>query len=129
MFDTHFHLDPEDDAEQIYNNARAVGVEHMTLIGCDPESCERAINTASKYENMYFSAGVHPLYVKDFAGSASDFNHFYENENNVAVGEIGLDFYYNKDKAIQKRQVEIFEAFLFINFSGPKGCHKMTSTK
>ena len=54
MFDTHFHLDPEDNAEEIYNNARSAGVEYMTLIGCDPESCDRAINTASKFENMFF---------------------------------------------------------------------------
>jgi TatD DNase family protein len=112
MFDTHFHLDPEDDAQEIYNNARAAGIEHMTLIGCDPESCDRALKTSQKYENMYFSAGVHPLYVKDFTGDISDFDTYYENENNVAVGEIGLDFYYDKDVAIHKRQVELFEGFL-----------------
>ena len=61
---------------------------------------------------MYFSAGVHPLYVKDFSGSINDFDRFYDDENNVAVGEIGLDFYYDKDKSIQKKQLEIFEAFL-----------------
>ncbi|EDM26728.1 TatD protein [Lentisphaera araneosa HTCC2155] len=112
MFDTHFHLDPEDNAEEIYKNARSAGVEYMTLIGCDPESCDRAINTAAKFENMFFSAGVHPLYVKDFQGETSDFDHYYKNENNVAVGEIGLDFYYDKDEAIQKRQITIFESFL-----------------
>ncbi|MDD7986510.1 TatD family hydrolase [Lentisphaera marina] len=112
MFDTHFHLDPEDDAQEIYTNARAAGVEYMTLIGCDPESCDRALETSQKYENMFFSAGVHPLYVKDFTGEVSDFDTYYENENNVAVGEIGLDFYYDKDENIQKRQVNIFESFL-----------------
>ena len=112
MFDTHFHLDPEDDAEEIYANARSAGVEHMTLIACDPESCERASVTSKKFENMYFSAGVHPLYVKDFDGSPDDFNHYYEFDKNVAVGEIGLDFYYDKDKQIQNKQIDIFESFL-----------------
>ncbi|WDE97084.1 TatD family hydrolase [Lentisphaera profundi] len=112
MFDTHFHLDPEDNPEEIYLAARAAGVNNMTLIGCDPESCDRALTTAQKFDNMYFSAGVHPLYVKDFKGNITDFDKYYQDSNNVAVGEIGLDFYYDKDKEIQNKQLEIFETFL-----------------
>ena len=84
----------------------------MTLIACDPESCERASVTSKKFDNMYFSAGVHPLYVKGADGSPDDFNHYYEFDKNVAVGEIGLDFYYDKDKQIQNKQIDIFESFL-----------------
>jgi len=113
MFDTHFHLDKEDDAQKIYNDAQAAGVEFMTLIGCDPESCDRAQATAEKFENMYFSAGVHPLYVADFKGSVSDFEKYYTHPKNVAVGEIGLDFFYEKENHAE--QIAIFEAFLEVS--------------
>ena len=112
MFDTHFHLDPEDPHQEIYTAARDAGVYHMTLIGCDPESCERAQKVASLYENMFFSAGVHPLFVKELDKPLEFFDKFYSDPKNKAVGEIGLDFYYDKEPDIHAKQDSIFRYFL-----------------
>lgn len=97
--DTHCHLhDPrfdEDRAEAI-NRAREAGVQAMIAIGCDLETTQKAQSLALIHEDIYFSAGFHPHEAK-LAGTdvAALLKPFATHPRCVAIGECGLDYYYD----------------------------------
>jgi TatD DNase family protein len=111
VYDTHFHLDDEDDYHAIISRARQAGVSKMNLISCDYSDCIRNIKIANE-QDIFTTAGVHPLHMDDFTGNYDEFAEFYKCDRVVAVGEIGLDYFYNKEEEKLKRQREIFRNFL-----------------
>ncbi len=87
-FDNHCHLGP--DASEVVARAREAGVVGMVTVGCDLEDSRAALATASAYNDVWATAGVHPHEARhgvaglvDLLGGA------------VAVGEAGLDFHYD----------------------------------
>ena len=111
IYDTHFHLDPEDNPEEIISRARQAGVSLLNLISCDINDTIRNVKIAEEHD-IYTTAGVHPLHVDDFDGDFSKFFPFYAHERVVGVGEIGLDYHYQKEKKHLEYQQEVFSQFL-----------------
>jgi len=109
LFDTHFHLDAEDDAAALCAQARAVGVTRMLILGGCASSSERARRAASGEPGVYAAAGVHPHDAADFTDLAP-FLELYADPKVVAVGEIGLDYHY--EHSPRNRQQEVFRRFL-----------------
>ena len=116
IFDTHAHYDDEQfdtDRDELLNSMEENGVGTIVNVSATYESCRRVIRMAEKYPMMYAAAGVHP----DEVGSLDEekFAHMKEllkNEKVVAVGEIGLDYYWdNESHDTQKkwfvRQLEL----------------------
>ena len=110
MIDTHCHLTDiqfEGEIEEIVNNFLCAGVSKAITIGYDIESSKKSIELANKYECVYCAIGVHPddcdKYNEEVLGN------LLQNRNNklVAVGEIGLDYYHNKEN--KEKQIEVFE--------------------
>lgn len=112
LYDTHFHLDDSDNAEEIVANAREAGVENLNLISCDLKETERNMKIAGSFDKLYTTAGVHPLHVKDFDMDFAGFHDFLKEDLCVAVGEIGLDYYYDKDEETITKQKKTFYKFL-----------------
>lgn len=107
--DTHTHLNMlEQGAEAVIANAEEQNVRQFINIGTNAEDHPRVLAMAQKYYPKVFCAlGVHPHDAKDFA-LAKDFLH--QNlslKEVVAVGEIGLDYYYNNSS--QTEQLAAFE--------------------
>lgn len=106
LIDTHCHLSYETykDLEDIVNNMNGI----MITSGCDDESNKEVLELVKKYENVYGTLGIHP---ENLDGINSDSFRLIEsninNEKIVAIGEIGLDYYYTKDN--MNRQKEVFE--------------------
>lgn len=106
LIDTHCHLSYETykDLEDIVNNMNGI----MITSGCDDESNKEVLELVKKYENVYGTVGIHP---ENLDGINSDSFRLIEsninNEKIVAIGEIGLDYYYTKDN--MNRQKEVFE--------------------
>ena len=108
MIDTHCHINDSRynlDINNVIERAINSGVEKMICVGVDLKSSERAIEIASKYENIYATVGYHPHDSKDV-----EKNYLYELEEMskhkkvVAIGETGLDYHYNiSPKKIQKK--------------------------
>ncbi|SHO81574.1 Putative deoxyribonuclease YcfH [hydrothermal vent metagenome] len=94
IIDTHCHLDDEkyiDDFDEIMERAKDNNIHKMIIPGADPKTLNRAIQLSKKYDNIYFSVGVHPYdasnYDRDFL------EEFINNPKCVAVGECGLDYF------------------------------------
>lgn len=115
-FDTHAHYDDEafdSDRHELIPELFRQGVELIVNPGVDLKTSEIAMELADKYEQVYFAAGWHPEEWE----SASDeaFAHLREiaqHEKCVAIGEIGLDYYWDdshkqEQKVLFRRQIEL----------------------
>ncbi|MEI8239745.1 MAG: TatD family hydrolase [Actinomycetota bacterium] len=92
--DTHCHLYdtrgvPQDD---IINAARAAGVTTMIDVGCDADTTARAIATASSYDGIFATAGLHP---HEATSGIDTILPFVDDPHVIAIGECGLDYYYD----------------------------------
>ncbi|MES3037143.1 MAG: TatD family hydrolase [Bdellovibrionota bacterium] len=106
-YDMHAHLDKlEVSPEQALLNARAVGVVKIVTIGTEPADHQVVLDLAKKYyPSVYCTLGVHPHEAALFTPEVKAFidSHLPEKEV-VAVGEIGLDYYYDHaDRNVQKQ--------------------------
>lgn len=108
LFDTHAHLNDDafdDDLEEVIKNAHNSGVGKINVVGFDDKSISKALEIAKKYENIYLTVGWHPVEAIDF--NTEKYEMIKEialtNDKVVAIGEIGLDYYWDKSpKDIQK---------------------------
>ncbi len=116
IYETHTHFDDkafDDDREEAIKAAIAAGVDRFVNIGSSMKSSKTSLELAQKYPQFLAAVGVHPEETKDIteedmavlAGYAVD-------ENVVAIGEIGLDYYWDEpERDIQKkwfiRQIEL----------------------
>jgi len=111
LFDTHAHLDDSrfnEDRESVINKLREEGVKYFVNPGADIPSSLRAIELSKKYDFIYASVGVHPHDVKDMDEDTIDvLRSLSKNEKVVAIGEIGLDYYYdNSPRDLQRKWFE-----------------------
>ena len=108
--DTHCHFESERQAAQITVAAQAV---HVTgILGCASSipDAEMLFRAASAQEGLFFAAGVHPHEAEGFDGKTDCFDRFRASGKLKAIGEIGLDFYY--DFADHTSQQKVFEQML-----------------
>lgn len=120
LIDTHSHIDMDnfkDNFEEILENAKNAGVEKIVIPGVEPAGFERILMLTEKYENVYGAVGVHPSDAEKFNEEAENkMREFLAHPKILAVGEIGLDYYWDKSqielqKEIFKRQIEIAKEF------------------
>jgi len=108
LFDTHVHLNVrqfDDDREETINRAREAGVSNMVVVGFDHETIPKAIELAEQYEFIYAAVGWHPVDAIDFTdkelGMLKDLS---AHPKVVALGEMGLDYHWDKSpKSVQKQ--------------------------
>ena len=89
-FDNHCHLG--DDADQVVARARDGGVAGMVTVGCDLVDSRAAVATASRHDDVWATAGVHP---HEASGGVDGLVDLLAHPEVVAVGEAGLDFHYD----------------------------------
>ena len=92
--DTHCHLyDTRGVAQaEVIAGARAAGVTKMITVGCDAATTASAIETAREYDGIFATAGLHPHEATHGVDSILD---FLDDPQVIAVGECGLDYYYD----------------------------------
>ncbi len=116
LIDTHCHLTFEQLAQDIDNvleRSRAAGVTGWITIGTDTKHNQKAVELADRFENIYAVVGIHPHDAKDVTGKTiAELKELAGNKKVVAIGETGLDFYYNFSK--QPAQMRAFAAQLQI---------------
>lgn len=112
IFDTHCHLNHEDlykDLDNVINRAKEAGVSRFLVVGYDKESSLLAVKLAEQYDFIYAAIGYHPTEINGV--SEEDFNEVMELLNHpkvVALGEIGLDYYWVSDLKEREHQKEYF---------------------
>lgn len=99
-FESHAHYDDkrfkEDREDLLRELLPACGVSHVINIGCDVKSSEMSVHMAEKYDYIYAAVGVHPHELYDMSSQTIDkLRKLSEHKKVVAIGEIGLDYYYD----------------------------------
>ena len=111
-FETHMHLDDEkfdEDREQIINKIWNEGVTLAINMGCDIESSTKSKEIANNNKFIYAAVGIHPENIpqteEELWITLEKIKQIaIQNKKIVAIGEIGLDYYWNKDnKELQKK--------------------------
>ncbi|VEU80210.1 TatD family hydrolase [Haploplasma axanthum] len=108
MIDTHAHLNVSeynDDVNDVVKRAKENQVKKIIVVGMDHETSLKAIELSTKYQELYATVGIHPGYVND--SDHMKLNGLYNNKKVIAVGEIGLDYYWTDDN--RELQEKIFE--------------------
>lgn len=106
IIDSHCHLHDEkfaDDLSSVLMRAKNAEVKEFITIGCDIPTTKKAQSLASLFPNIYFSAGFHPHEANKLDSEAlRDLKSLAQDQKCVAIGEIGLDYYYlHSDKLAQ----------------------------
>lgn len=116
MIDTHAHLEDDrliEDVEQIVADFDKDGLQFVINNSCNLQSMTKAYDLAQKYSRLYCTVGMHPHDAKEFDQDFADkMTAFAQSSKVVAVGEIGLDYYYDlSDRKVQRdvfaQQIEI----------------------
>lgn len=114
LVDTHCHLDWtafDADRDEVIRRAIDSGVTRMLTIGVDVPSSRRALELAGQYAEVYAAVGVHPNDCADFnAAMLQDVRSLAQHSKVIAIGEIGLDYYWHK--VDHDAQVRAFQAQL-----------------
>lgn len=109
MIDTHTHINCIDDfsIDEILKNASDNGVEKLIVPSAYASDIDIVAELTSKYENVYGLLGVHPSEVKDWTDDLIDkIKECAKSPKIVGIGEIGLDYYW--DKSFNDLQKEVF---------------------
>ena len=108
IFESHAHYDDskfDDDREELLSSMQENGIEKIINIGCSIESCKSTLELTKQYPFVYGAMGIHPSDIGDL--NEDTFLWLREQvkkEKVVAVGEIGLDYYWDKEEEVQKNQ-------------------------
>ena len=112
IFETHAHYDDSafaDDRDELLRSMTAGGIGKIINVGASIESSKMALELAGKYEHVYAAIGVHPSEISDLNEETFSWLQSRTDDRKVvAVGEIGLDYYWEKDPVIQERQRQWF---------------------
>lgn len=112
LIDTHCHLNfhsYDEDREAAIRRARAAGVARIIIPAIDLASCRQALALADSHAGLYVALGVHPNSCGDFSPSVlGELRSLSRHELAIAIGEIGLDYYWDKcPPARQRRALEL----------------------
>lgn len=112
MIDTHAHLNIENyenRIEELLSEILAAGVEKVIIPGVVPSEFDSIIKLIEKYDNLYGAVGVQPEEISDLPDDWADITEKYcDHPKILAVGEIGLDYYWIKEQENHDLQKEIF---------------------
>lgn len=109
MIDSHVHLDDEafdEDRDELIKNLNENGIEIVVNNSSDLSFSENSVKLANKYENIYASIGVHPHEAESYNDDVEKkLIELSKNKKVVAIGEIGLDYYYDNSPRDIQREV------------------------
>ena len=112
FIDTHAHLfypNFEEDLYQVISRAQESDIDYILVPATDLKTAEQVVELTEKYEMIYGAVGVHPHDTKNWDSSLiSKIEKLAKNNKIVAIGEIGLDYYY--DFSPKEKQIEAFKA-------------------
>ena len=133
LFDTHAHYDDgrfDSDRDELLRSLPENGVGLALVPGCDLISSRSAVELAGRYPHIYAAVGLHPENLEGLTLDAlSTIEEMAKEPKVKAIGEIGLDYYW--EKAPEKRAIQQqFSAHSFSwqkNWTCPSSC--MTGTR
>lgn len=115
-FDSHAHYNDEkfeNDKDMLIKQLYKDGITNIVNVGYNLQSSQKALEIAKKYDFIYTTSGISPNDLDDYTeGNLKKIYELAKDEKVVAIGEIGLDYYWNSEnKELQKdvftKQIEI----------------------
>lgn len=101
IFDTHAHYDDEafdEDRDEVLTSLRKRGVGTVVNVGASMEGSRRSVSLSEEYEFVYSAVGIHPDEVGELREEDMEWmREQLQKPKVVAVGEIGLDYYWDKE--------------------------------
>ena len=116
MIDSHAHLDEErfdEDRDELIKSLKENAISYVINPSSDMETSRRVVELSNKYDNIFAAVGIHPHDAEGFKEEDLDeLRELSNNEKVVAIGEIGLDYYYDNSprdiqKEVFKKQLEL----------------------
>lgn len=120
--DTHTHIEKDffEDVDKVIKDAFNNNVKIIILNGHCEASFKEVINIAKKHNNVYVALGYHPSDIDIFNDyDLSILEKFLTNEKVVALGEIGLDYYYDKSNIEKQKDLFIKQITLAEKYNLP----------
>ncbi|MHA1150095.1 MAG: TatD family hydrolase [Promethearchaeota archaeon] len=119
LIDTHCHVDQYSNVEEIIREAEEVGVMKIISVSMGAQSQEINLRLAKNFTIIYAALGIHPQEVENNPNIEIQLEKITEfildNKDNIcAIGEIGLDHYFVKNKKLYPLQTQIFNQMLQI---------------
>jgi TatD DNase family protein len=113
LTDTHCHLDYhkfDPDREAVIGRAKAAGLIRLLVPGLDHRSSREAVRLTESNQSVYAAVGFHPTDLDNFSEQAfAEVQELAKHPKVVAVGEIGLDYYWVKEEEKRAAQREILK--------------------
>ena len=126
-FDTHAHYDDEafeTDRDALLENLYESGVELIINPGCTLESSRKAILLAETHPFVYAAVGIHPEELGDYTdGALSEIEQLASHPKCAAIGEIGLDYYWDDTRKTEQKELFLLQAELAAKLGKPVIVH------
>lgn len=110
LFDSHSHYNDEKfdiDREQIIKEVYEAGITRTVCVGYNVEKSKFALEIANSHDSIFATCGISPNDIEDFSlENLREIEKIGKNKKIVAIGEIGLDYYWNKEN--KENQKELF---------------------
>ncbi len=111
IFDSHAHYTDKafnDDRKNMLDSLKESGICGVINCGADLESSKASLELSEKYDYIYFACGIHPEEVENLSENYIDIlKVMAKHPKCVAIGEIGLDYYWRQDT--KENQKDVFE--------------------
>lgn len=108
IFETHAHYDDEcfaEDRGELLAQLPSLGIGKVINVASTISSIEKCVELAHTYDHVYAAVGVHPSELEGMDDAViQEMRKLSAWEKTAAIGEIGLDYYWEKDEAAQKTQ-------------------------
>lgn len=112
LIDTHAHIDIDrfdEDRDDVVARAEAAGVKAIINMGDSMESSLRSVELTKKYGSVFAGVGIHPEEARPMTqADDQQLAKWAEQEKVVAIGEIGLDYYWVKEQEQRQIQQQVF---------------------
>ncbi|MBE5890457.1 MAG: TatD family deoxyribonuclease [Lachnospiraceae bacterium] len=123
IFETHAHYEDhkfDEDREALLASLPECGISPVINVGSQLATTEESVELAKKYDYIYAAVGIHPSEIETgdrikelgLEGTIARLRELASYEKTVSIGEIGLDYYWDKEPQVQARQREWFRAQL-----------------
>ena len=130
IIDTHAHLDMYENWAEIYDDAQANGIKKIVIPSVESKYFQKIIDIANSKEDLFCMLGIFPTEAKNWSDSLiEEMEKLAEYKKVVAIGEVGLDYYWDKTFVDEQKEVFIKQIKLANRLSLPLVIHDREAHK
>lgn len=133
IFDTHTHYDDSQydlDRDELLSSFAANNVGHVIAASAEYKSIPTILSLCEKYPFFYLTLGIHPNNVLDLTPEIrKEFEALIEQKKPVAIGEIGLDYFYDEPSPEVQREAFIYQLKLASKYDLPVIIHSRDASE